>query len=223
MRVPKTCTTMIVALAVAGCATPYAEVPVATNFSTSHQKKLQAASHWNVIATDMTRHLTEAMATKLQQDQPLYVASVQVTPFNRAVANQLITSLVDAGFNVAKAPTGAVRVDIDTQVVEFAPGRSQSRYAGIPTALAAGVWTQAAIEPSVAGAATALVVGADAYNYFSSETASGETPKTEIIINVSVSNAGRYLAQSTNVYYISDADKWLYEAVQTKNFGVTGG
>ncbi len=214
---------MVVTLAVTGCATPYSEAPVAINFPTSNQKKLQAASHWNVIAVDVSGHLTETMAAKLQSGQPLYVESAQATPFNRAVVNQLISSLVSAGYVVAKTSTGAVRVDVDTQVVEFSPGRSQSQYAGLPTALTAGVWALAATHPTGAGAATALIVGADAYSWFKSENASGETPKTEIIINVSVSNADRYLARSTNVYYVTDTDKQLYEAVQTKNFSVTGG
>ncbi len=223
MRVPRICAAIVVIFAVAGCATPYSEAPVATNFPTSTQKKLQAASHWNVIAADVSGHLTAVMATKLQSGQPLYVESTQATPFNRAIANQLISSLVSAGYVVAKTSTGAVRVDVDTQVVEFSSGRSKSQYAGLPTALTVGVWALAATHPTGAGTATALIVGADAYNWFKSENASGEIPKTEIIINVSVSNADRYIARSTNVYYVTDTDKWLYEAVQTKNFSVTGG
>jgi hypothetical protein len=47
----------------AGCATPYSEAPLATNFPTSKQQKLQAAAHWNVIAGDVASRFRRASRT----------------------------------------------------------------------------------------------------------------------------------------------------------------
>ena len=74
------------------------------------------------------------------------------------------------------------------------------------------------------------VAGADAYSWFRSEFATGETPQTEIIVTASVSDASQYLARSTSVYYVADSDQALYQAtpqttrpITTPTIGVTGG
>jgi hypothetical protein len=76
-------------------------------------------------------------------------------------------------------------------------------------------------------AGTAVVAGADAYTWFQSEFATGATPQTEIIVTTSVSDASQYLARSTSIYYVADADSEMYVytppiLTQTKNMGVTG-
>ncbi|MDP2829234.1 MAG: hypothetical protein Q8O37_11590, partial [Sulfuricellaceae bacterium] len=65
------------------------------------------------------------------------------------------------------------------------------------------------------------------YAWFQSEFATGDTPQTEIIVTTSVSDASQYLARSTSIYYVADADlrMYVYEPpfqAQTKNMGVTG-
>lgn len=209
----------------AACAAPYSEAPLATNFPTIKQQKLQAASHWNAIAGDVAKQLSAGLRDK----RPLYVnQSSAKTAFDRALSNQLISALVADGFSVQKAPAGALSVDVDTQSVHFAANRPQYRYAGAPTALATGVWALHSAEATAGAALYAGVAAADAYSWFRSEFATGETPQTEIVVTISVSDANQYLARSTNVYYVADADSRMYEplppprVVQTKNMGVTG-
>lgn len=43
------------------CTTPYSEAPVATNFPSSKQHKLQAGAHWNVIANDAASTLVSSI------------------------------------------------------------------------------------------------------------------------------------------------------------------
>lgn len=212
----------------AGCATPYSEAPLATNFPTLKQPKLQTAAHWNVIAGDVSQQIS----TRLKEKRPLFVNQALLkTDFDKAFTNDLISALVAEGFTVRKIPAGALSVDVDTQVVRFSPNRPQYNHVGAATALMTGVWALRNISldtvGEVLGAGVAVTAGADAYTWFHSEFATGETPQMEIIVTTSVSDSSQYLARSTNIYYIADADSRMYQHVppfqaQTKNIGVTG-
>ncbi len=209
---------------VVGCATHYTEAPLATNFPTTNQPKLQAAAHWNVIAGDVAKQIS----SNLKDKRPLFVNQTSVkTEFDRAFSNQLISALVSNGFTVMKAPAGALTVNVDTQAVHFTANRPQYNHVGIATALTAGVW---ALHQAHATAGAVLVAGAgsaDAYSWFRSEFASGATPQTEIIVTTSVSDDNQYVARSTSIYYVADSDSRMYEytppfQAQTKAIGVTG-
>jgi hypothetical protein len=205
----------------AGCATPYNGAPVATNFPSSEQQKLQAAAHWELISQNIANSLISHLS--VQTDRYFVESNSTDTPFNRAVENQLITSLVSAGKVVAKYPVNALHVSVDTQVVPFSRDNLKPQFAGAPTLLVSGVWALSALTPATAGAVSGVVVGVDAYDWFSSKYA-GDIPKTEIIVTVSVSNAADYLARSTNVYYVSDSDQSLYNSAFSivKRFSLVG-
>ena len=224
-------TTLTCILALAGCATPYGEVPVAKNFPAASQEKLQAASHWGIITNDLSKKIQASMVGKVEKNQPLYVSSKSSSAFNQAVVAELISSLVANDFTVinnAGNSANAVKVDVDTQVLEFSAGRMQAKKAGVPTAIATGIWalTEIGTNFSAAGAVTGIVIGADAAQYFNSDKASGATPKTEIIINVAVADANHYIAVSRGTYYVADSDKQLYisagQSIQIKSFSVRG-
>jgi hypothetical protein len=218
---------ILLALLTSGCAVNYSPVPLATNYPTSTQARAQAAAHWVAI----TAHLEKELVTSLQANpnRALYVAPAQATAFNHAVTAQLITSLVNDGKVVAKAPAGALRVDIDTQVVAFAADRPQYRFSGERSALAVGAWAITGVQHTLPWMATVAIFGEDAYSWFRSGFASGATPKTEIIVTVSVSDEQRYFARSTSVYYVTDSDRSLYAAAPVdaapvgKTFTVRGG
>lgn len=207
-----------------GCATPYSEAPLATNFPTSKQEKLQAAAHWNRIAQDVARQITRSMPNQ----SPLYVRQPNVeTAFARAFHGQLITALLASGHPVMKTPQGALQVDIDIQAVAFSANRPQYRYAGAATALGGGLWALydvgRAVSPGAAGMVALATV--DTLAWFQSEFASGDTPQTEIIVTTSVTDNNQYVARNTSVYYVADSDKRLYRQadVQMKNFQISGG
>lgn len=221
MENAKRITTLACVLALAGCVTPYSEVPIAKTFPTTSQEKLQAASHWGLITNDLSKKIQANIAGKVDKNQALYVSAKESSAFNQAVVAELISSLVADGYLVVKSPDNTVKVDVDTQVLQFSPHRLQARTVGVPTAIAAGLWASAEIGSITgAGLATGVIAGAEALTYMNSDKASGSTPKSEIIINVSVSDASHYIAVSRGTYYVSDTDKWLYQAAQTKVFNV---
>lgn len=221
MKICSLCTTLVVSALMAGCATPYSETPLATNFPTTKQQKLQAANHWNVIAGDVARQI----ASRLKDRQPLYVSQAAVkTPFDRVFMNSLVTALVAEGFTVQKSSIGALTVDVDTQAVKFSPDRPQPNFTGVPTALMTGVWALHEGGATAGAALYASVATVDALTWFRSEFSTGATPQTEIIITASVSDASQYLARSTTVYYVADTDDRLYQApTPTATISLTGG
>ncbi|MBZ2207205.1 hypothetical protein [Massilia soli] len=213
------------ALLMAGCATPYSPVPLATNYPTSNQAKAQAAAHWMAITSHIEKTLLPTL--KGTPSRSLYVAPGQASAFNQAVRGQLITALVQDGQLVSKHAGGALTIDIDTQVVEFSRHRPQYKFSGERSAIAAGAWVITGIDHTNPWLATVAIAGYDAYSWFHSQFAPGPTPKTEIIVTVSVSDAQRYIARSTSVYYVTDSDRNLYGAADgqatTKTFMVQGG
>lgn len=215
-----------VAVLAAGCATPYSPVPVATHFPTSEQQKLQAAAHWTAITEHIEKQLVPALNNGPRR--ALFVQPLQGSPFDRAVAGQLMTSLVNGGFVVAKTPQDALKVEVDTQVVAFSGHRPQYKFNGERSTLVAGVWALTEVHHTGLGLATAAIFAGDAYAWFRSQFASSDTPKTEIIVTVAVSDDQRYYARQTSVYYTVDSDRGLYEgaplsaAQLVKTFAVAG-
>lgn len=212
---------------VGACATPYSETPHVVNYPTSKQRKVQAAEHWRVIGQDIARDLT----THLSDQRPLFVVPpAEETAFNRALYNQLTTLFVQSGFPVRKDGIDALKVEIHTQIVQFAPDRQQGlRHAGIPTALAAGVWalrtTSITTSAEVVGMSAIAVGAAELLSWYESEYAKGKTPMAEILVTTSISNNHQYVARNTSIYYVADSDTNLYRKLPlaTQTIKVTGG
>jgi hypothetical protein len=223
-RSPLLALTLCAGALVAACATPYSEVPLATNFETSKQLKLQAGSHWNAIARDTAQHLLaqtgagKGCVSPMPLCDRVYVKEPKDnSAFARAFRTQFITTLVNGGANVAKTPAGAKEIDIDIRI----DGHFTSA-----TAIYAGLWGLHGIWIHTSpGAAGALALGAfDANRWMHSELASGPVPQHEVIVTVSASNADQYLGRVTNVYYVADTDRRLYpQSVQPSTIPVRGG
>lgn len=205
--VMKTGATILAGALLAGCAIPYSPVPVATNFPTSDQATLRAASHWNVIASHLQQRLAAEM--KKSPQRPVhFVDKPDASPFQRAMTSQMITALVNGGYVVSRSPAGALKIDMELQAVSFAPDRQQYRYAGALSALANGVWVLSSVDPTVG--AVAVAAAADTYYYHTAKFSPGATPQTEIIVTLSLSDQYRYYARTSSAYYVAESDKTLY-------------
>jgi hypothetical protein len=195
-----------------GCAAPYSAVPLPANAPLAKQDQLQASAHWKAISAHLEKQLEPTI--RKTPNIPLYVQVAQNTPFSQTMASQLITSLVNDGYVVGKASAGALKVEIDTQVVAFSADRPQYLFAGSRSELMGGAWVINNVNdigaPRPAADEAPRFSEHDAYSWFRSEF-SGATPKTEIVLTISVSDERRYYARSTSVYYVTDSDRSLYE------------
>ncbi len=210
-------TLLAVSILATGCAS---QVPLAENHPLTSQKKVKAAHHWDVIATDIAQE-TKAILSQgnSRANQPIFVApSQESTAFTRAFHNFLVTRLVRQGFNVTEERAGALEVRYETQVVRH----NSDRYAHRPgtlTALVAGilvgrnVHTWDATEKGLG--ALALAAGLDVgVGHAASVT------KTELLVTTSMLDAGRYVMRKSDVYYIEDEDGSLYQ--QIKEWRIVG-
>ena len=204
---------------VTGCATPYSEAPLATNFPSTKQPKIQAAAHWNVIAADVANQISARLTDK---SRPLYVVPSTKTQFDRGFSGQLLSALMEKGHTLVKSANGSVTVEIDTQTVKFSANRPQYRHVGTATTIATGIWALHVGEATAGAAIFTSVAAGDAYSWFKSEFATGQTPQTEIIVTTSAVDGERYLARNTSVYYVADTDASLYEATRGHQIRVKG-
>lgn len=217
------------ALVLAGCAPIFTgdqrtmaahnETPVATNFPTTTQNKLQAGQHWLAIADDAGRAVVAGLkkgAGCLPVSTNCKLVFVKppepMTAFGRAFHNQLITSLVKQGVPVSKNPGSDLVAEVDIQPVVFSPNRPQYRYAGTPAELAPGVWAIREVATAIPFSPEFVPPFISAYHWFRTEFAAGKTPQMEILVTVSIGNSSRYLSRSTNAYYIADMDGALYDS-----------
>ncbi|GJI92176.1 hypothetical protein RugamoR1_53390 [Rugamonas sp. R1(2021)] len=200
------------ALLLAGCASRYTPTPLAANFPTTKQAKLQAAYHWGVISDSIEKRVVAEL--KKSPPRPVFINEPRdPSAFQRALSTQLTTSLVNDGYVVTRSPAGSLKIDMDVQAVTFTANRPQYRYHGERAVLGTGVWLLSEIEAPVV-LNLAVAAGAwDSYDWFNAQFAPGATPKTEIIVTVSVSDQFRYVARNTSAYYVADSDRILYGIV----------
>lgn len=205
-----------------GCAR-HSETPIATNFPFQKQQKLQAASHWQLIAQDTAKNLISAVPER----RPLYVRqSEQQSQFEKAFTQQLIGSLTAAGYPVMKHANrpDTLTVDVSAEPLRFSKGRRQYKTTGSLTALTGGLWVLRNIYENVSPGAAMVTAAAtvDTTQWLRSEFASGPTPQTEIIVTTSVSSADRYYAQNSSAYYTTDSDWSLYDSWPSVNIPLKG-
>lgn len=112
---------------------------------------------------------------------------------------------------MSKAPESSVLIDIDVQPVVFAPNRPQYRFAGAATELGPGIWALRDVSSMNPGDPSNVPTDPNALHWFRTEFAAGRTPKMEIVVTVSASTKTRYLARATNIYYVTEGDKRLYD------------
>ncbi len=196
----------------------HSEAPLAGNFPSVIQPKLQAGQHWQAIAQDAARSLATSLSRSqrcglnIHPCRPVYMAAPeQETEFSRAFGNALITALVQQGINVSQAPDAALVLHLDVQPVRFSANRPQYRHAGVPRELGPGIWALQDVAETTPREGSRQPSPPDALHWFRSEFSAGATPSTEIIVTLSAMDGIRYAARSTNVYYVSEADIHLYD------------
>ncbi|MDR3300875.1 MAG: hypothetical protein LBU43_13010 [Candidatus Accumulibacter sp.] len=219
-------TLALVCLFLAGCAHKYADVPAPTRFKNSDQQKLQAANHWQLIADNFAGQLATSLGSQLG-GRALYVPQPGgEQAFVGGFRELLITSLVDKGVPVATSASGALVADVRYNIYKFHPGRvAETSYYGEATMLAAGLWALGGVASISGGtpgvtAGTKLVSAAALFDGFRWLSDEGQdkgrfadpehVPQSEILLTVSVADAGRFVSRYSSIYYTSDADAALY-------------
>lgn len=216
----------VAAIFMAGCAAEYSEAPRPTNYSILKQKKMQAASHWDLIATDVAEQIKNSVGS----NELLFVNEpAPNSQFNKAFHNSLISALVNKGVRVSTNPDSkALSINVETQLVGFSPNRFQNGRFVSSTAIAAGLMGIHGLhmveETNWAIGVLGITGAIDFNNWIEREYANGNTPRFELIVTTSAVNSSQYVARRTDVYYISDPDGRLYvPAPHSPTIKVSGG
>jgi len=203
-------------LLLSGCSTKYRESPIATNFKTTQQHKLQSLHHWKVITDDIAKSVNPNLKTL-----PAYLNLPSDTIFQKTLNNLLRDSLINKGFNIVLNKKDAtITIDYNINVVKFDSRHSPINRDNVGEYTLIGSLASGAVlltkhtlsTEAVAGVVAAGAVGMDVYNYFNSIKTT--TPIYEISITLNIKDKVKYIGSVNRVYYIADRDFKLYENVK---------
>ena len=191
----------------------------------SHQNEVTSASHWDYIAKDVVSGLAEVISTPsdktcirihlpIAQGQPSFQEYLQAAiakelllrskgqqnPFSSATVSSIISM-----------PNSCNVITVRTAVVVHR-GLIARTYPGKYTLLASGI---VALKHVIRAYSDLRLLGSlaagDVVFWATSGFGSGDT-STELTVTASyIGPSGDYLAEDTNVYYIDNGDKDLYE------------
>ena len=187
------------------------QVPVATTYPVTFQKKMQAAHHWDILTEDVANRLHDALIGSGEQGRPisLYVQQPKYdSHFGEAFHSLLITHLMERGFSITENPAAGLPLNYDVQVVSHNDRGFIRPMPGLFTALASSVFVLREVAGESSTAAWMLgAVGVDvATGYIT------DNPNNEIIVTTSVMSGDRYVARVRDIYYISDNNVGQYIA-----------
>ena len=116
------------------CTTPYSEAPVATNFPSSKQHKLQAGAHWNVIANDAASTLVSSIrlgkgciAAYPDCNRLVLRPPKEPTAFAQGFHTLLATALVNQGVQLAPDAASAMMMPASVTTTTVTTPASPSR------------------------------------------------------------------------------------------------
>ncbi|MVT36940.1 hypothetical protein GO497_04635 [Acidovorax citrulli] len=195
----------------AGCAAP-PDLPQPVVHAPSTQKTARAVHHWDVLAADVAARTAVKLREWPAGAHPIYVVPAaadgpDVPGFVAGFRTLLITHLVERGLALSTQPSG-VRLAVDVQLVQHVapPGEG-----GRPVLLGDGV--RVARDASMENGDYLLAAQPVAVPAAARSTPQGlaRVPaRTEILVTTSLESEGRYLARTSDVYFIDQADAAVY-------------
>ncbi|MFZ1829291.1 MAG: hypothetical protein WAW42_11080 [Candidatus Competibacteraceae bacterium] len=187
------------------------QIPMATTYPVTFQKKMQAAQHWDVLTEDVANRLRGSLIGSGEQGRPiaLYVQQPKYNShFGEAFHNLLITHLMERGFSITENPAGGLPLTYDVQVVSHNDRGFIRPMPGLFTALASSVFVLRGVAGESSTAAWMLgAAGVDVVTGYITDN-----PNNEIIVTTSVMSGDRYVARVRDIYYISDNNVGQYVA-----------
>ncbi len=203
-------------------------IPEPISYPYSQQKKMQAASHWDVLAKDLANRINNQLILTENHDKAVYVKTPcgdensscqanETSTFNEAFHDLLITNLFGYGIPTkSQADQQAIEVSYKVQVVFHNSDRVRSLQPGLLTGLSAAVVVlrNAPVDLILLAAGAA----ADVAN-----TSLVDSGHYEIIITTSMITDSQYLFRASDIYYINEKDFYQYQQSmpQTKTIKLT--
>jgi len=199
-----------------GCASTNTEYPRASIFPYSTQQKMQAAEHWNILAANEAKLITE----KLTGNPVIHISCVSSgcakssqyrSDFSEAYKEFLTSHLVNNGASVAiENERNSYSLEYHVQVVAHRDRGGLPAKVGQTTGDVAAIygiyqaannWTKPAL------ALVPLAVGTDIYLHNRELT---QTTNSEVLVTTKITKDNRVLVSNSNVYYFNAGDASHY-------------
>lgn len=211
---------LLAALLVAGCAIHDGRPPVST-MDVGGQVKLKSASHWQIVAADVSSQIARAFKQDNLTPRQVWVPDgSSKSRFAAVFASQLRSSLVQSGLVVADSPKTAYEVEVKTEAVWH--GKSRHAYRpGTYTALATGVMVLRDAIINGSDPVGAVIGVAAAYDVAKTIDEFSGRPFTELVLTTAIRHNGNYVLHRTDVYYVDEVDVALFET-GARDFAVVG-
>lgn len=195
------------ALLLSGCFTVNTtQAPMATTYPYSEQQTMQAAHHWDVLAEYEAAGMLRSAALR---GKSLFInGNDENSTFARSFQDLLTSQLVSNGALVRTDPVNAARVDYRVQLVKHTDRDYIRAPQGTWTALASGIAVATIPVNHWSEPALALIPGAALVDLFSGSWES--ISDHEVVITTQVTDNGRILYSSSNIYYINGGDAGQY-------------
>jgi hypothetical protein len=203
----------LVFLSVCSCSS---RIPEPISYQYSQQKKMQASSHWEVLAADLANRInnqlimTDNLAKSVFVKQTCGDESTSCKPnetssFNEAFRDLLITSLFGFGVPTQSQPDkSTIEVRYKVQIVYHNTDRIRSLQPGLLTSLSTAVAV-------LRNAPTELILIAVGAATDVANTSLVNSGHYEIIITTSMIHNDKYLFRSSDIYYINEKDFYHYQ------------
>jgi len=198
-------------LLLAGC---NSQIPLATTYKMTGQHKMQAAEHWDILASDVAARVRAALDDRVE----LRLLAIDVDtdqdqgPFHKVFKELLTSQLVQRGVQVPEREENQLELIYTVQVVKHG-ARFQRPPPGLLTLIGAGISVSRDITASfIYGAAPAGLLSDVAVGHLTSHSAQ------EVVVTTRLVWKNRYVMHSSDIYYINDAEN-LHYGEPLKPFG----
>ena len=191
-------------------------IPEPISYPYSQQKKMQAASHWNVLAADLAGRINQQLVLTDNYAKAVFVQEMSgdkdisgqmgaTGSFHEALHDLLITNLVGYGVPTrSHADQEAIEIQYKVQVVYHQSDRIRSLQPGLLTGLSAAVVV-------LRNAPADLILLAAGVAADIANTSLVESGHYEIIVTTSMITDDCYLFRASDIYYVNEKDFYQYQ------------
>jgi hypothetical protein len=220
-------TSMLLFILLCSCTS---RIPEPVSYLYSQQKKMQASSHWEVLAADLANRINKQLIITDNIDKAVFVKETcgdeaipcqphETSSFNEAFRDLLITNLFGYGVPTYSRPDEkTIAIQYKVQIVYHNTDRIRTLQPGILTSLSAAVMV-------LYNAPIELVVVASGMAADIANTSLVQNGHYEVIITTSMIQRDQYLFRASDIYYINDEDFFHYQEnmPQTKTIMLSSG
>jgi hypothetical protein len=208
---------MLACLALSGCGN--LNVPLAESYPASSQHKARAVHHWDVLADDVANRIVTKLGAQGAERPPYVLNATPDSAFQQAFGDLLLTRLLERGVvlatDVAEVKDSGAQIRFTVQVVKHT--QSVPNFTPLPlTTLAIGLAVARDfmnhVSTEASGMASGLALGLTLDNATAqlSGSALGGPTRTEVLVTTSVEREKRFVARTSDIYYIDNDDAALY-------------